>query len=126
VARRPVCAGLRRASWVYQGSFSKTLAPGLRLGFLACSADLLPWLTRLKQAADLHSCRLSQWLVQGQLEAAGQDARLTALADRYRARRDAFETQLRQHFSDLADWERPAGGLFFWLRLRQQLDTGAL
>src|SRR5690606_19870889 len=101
-------------------------APGLRLGFLACSADLLPWLTRLKQAADLHSCRLSQWLVQGQLEAAGQDARLTALADRYRARRDAFETQLRQHFSDLADWERPAGGLFFWLRLRQQLDTGAL
>lgn len=126
VDRRPVCAGLRQASWVYQGSFSKTLAPGLRLGFLACSADLLPWLTRLKQAADLHSCRLSQWLVQTQLEEAGRATRLHALAARYRSRRDAFEALLRQHFSGLADWELPSGGLFFWLRLRQALDTGAL
>ncbi|MBZ5703386.1 MAG: hypothetical protein LAN84_16255, partial [Acidobacteriia bacterium] len=51
----------------YQGSFSKSLAPGLRLGYLAASPQLLPFLTRLKQAADLHSNQVSQWLVLQQL-----------------------------------------------------------
>ena len=50
--RTPICARMKQASWIYQGSFSKSLAPGLRLGFLAASIDLMASLIRLKQAAD--------------------------------------------------------------------------
>ncbi len=124
--RTPVCARLERASWVYQGSFSKSLAPGLRLGYLAASADLLPYLTRLKQAADLHSNQVSQWLVLRELNDAGQGQRLAALAARDRERRDAFEVALRRHFGDLASWQTPPGGLFYWLTLNRSMDTRLL
>ena len=124
--RRPVSARLERASWVYQGSFSKSFAPGLRLGFLAASVDLMPYLVRAKQGADLHSNRSSQWLALQQLNDPGRVQRLHELAATYRAKRDRFEAALRQHFSGLAQWASPPGGLFFWLRLARPLDTGAL
>lgn len=124
--RTPVCAQLRLAPWIYQGSFSKSLAPGLRLGYLVASPELLPFLTRLKQAADLHSNRLSQWLVLQQLNDAAYAQRLRELADSYRQRRDAFEAALRRHFSDLARWQTPPGGLFFWLTLDRRIDTRLL
>jgi 2-aminoadipate transaminase len=124
--RTPVCARLQRASWIYQGSFSKSLAPGLRLGYLAASPDLLPFLTRLKQAADLHSNRVSQWLVLRQLNDPSREQRLAALAERYRQRRNTFEAALRRHFGDLASWQTPPGGLFFWLTLKHRIDTRLL
>ncbi|MFA6313387.1 MAG: PLP-dependent aminotransferase family protein [Sterolibacterium sp.] len=124
--RTPVCARLERAPWIYQGSFSKSLAPGLRLGFLAASPELLLFLTRLKQAADLHSNRVSQWLVLQQLRDPARGGHLEALAERYRRRRDAFEAALRRHFGDLASWQTPPGGLFFWLTLKRRVDTRLL
>lgn len=124
--RTPVCARLQRAPWIYQGSFSKSLAPGLRLGYLVASPELLPFLTRLKQAADLHSNRVSQWLVLQQLNDAACAQRLCELADIYRQRRDAFEAALRRHFGDLACWQTPPGGLFFWLTLNRCIDTRLL
>ncbi len=124
--RAPVCAQLRRAPWIYQGSFSKSLAPGLRLGYLAASPELLQFLTRLKQAADLHSNRVSQWLVLQQLKDPAHGGRLKDLADRYRQRRDDFEAALRRHFGDLATWQTPPGGLFFWLTLNRPIDTRLL
>lgn len=126
VERTPVCARLERAPWIYQGSFSKSLAPGLRLGYLVASPELLPFLTRLKQAADLHSNRVGQWLVLQQLNDPARGERLQRLAERYRQRRDAFEGALRRHFGDLARWQTPPGGLFFWLTLKRNIDTRLL
>ncbi|MBI3375694.1 MAG: PLP-dependent aminotransferase family protein [Betaproteobacteria bacterium] len=124
--RQPVCARVRRAAWIYQGSFSKSLAPGMRLGFLAASPDLFPYLVRLKQAADLHTNRISQWLALQQLEHPARAARLSALAARYSEKRDAFAAVLSRELEDLASWRIPPGGLFFWLRLRRPVDTREL
>lgn len=124
--RRPVCADIRHASWIYQGSFSKTAAPGLRLGFLTASADLFQNLVRLKQAADLHTSRLSQWIVLQLLQAPDRRRRLTAIADTYRRKRDAFAAALERHFGNLASWELPKGGMFFWATLTDPVDVNAL
>lgn len=124
--RRPVCAYLQKSPWIYQGSFSKTLAPGLRLGFLAASQMLVPHLVRLKQAADLHSNRLSQWLVLDALKHPDREARLAAIVEMYRRKRDTFDRVLHEYFSDLAHWEKPRGGLFFWLQLKVPIDTRLL
>lgn len=124
--RRPVCSFLKKAPWIYQGSFSKKLAPALRLGYLAVSPEFIPFLTRLKQAADLHSNRISQWLVLQQLNHAGREERLDKLVQHYRVKRDDFESALCKYFSGLAHWEKPAGGLFFWLKLNKKIDTRKL
>ena len=125
--RSPICGRLERASWIYQGSFSKTLAPGLRLGFLVSSPDLSVYLSRLKQAADLHSNRLSQWLVLQQLRSPGRTERLESVVSLYRRRRDYFAEALLRHLAPVATWDVPPGGLFYWLRLNNRTrDTRAL
>lgn len=121
--RTPVVAGMSGGSWIYQGSFSKTLAPGLRLGYLAASADLFGPLVMLKQAVDLHACRLSQRIVLDSLTDPRRAARLDRLRDFYRERRDGFEAALHRHFDGLATWDRPPGGLFHWLTLARPIDT---
>ena len=121
--RRPVCAGLKRASWIYQGSFSKTVAPGLRLGFLTASPDLFPHLARLKQAADLHANRISQWTVLQYLNDPGRPARLERIVDAYRAKRDRFAAAMTLHLEGMAQWRTPPGGLFFWATLTGAMDA---
>ena len=124
--RTPVCARLERAPWIYQGSFSKTLAPGLRLGYLVASPELMPLLVRLKQAADLHSNRVSQHVVLAQLCSPDRAERMRRVVDAYRRKRDFFAAALQRHFGDLARWQTPPGGLFFWLDLLAPIDTRAL
>lgn len=113
---RPVCARLERASWIFLGSFSKSFVPGLRLGFLVASPDLLAPLERLKQASDLHSNRLAQALVLADLRSPDRSRRLDDLRDRYRRKRDRFAESLNRHFPS-ARWTAPDGGLFFWAHL---------
>ena len=119
VATDPICSFLKRAQWVYLSTVSKILAPGLRLGCLACSEAFFPYLLKLKQASDLHSNRLSEAIVLNWLEdEAMMQARISELRSIYRAKRDVMAKSLDRHFTGLADWDIPKGGLFFWLRLK--------
>ena len=126
VNARPIVSRLQRASWIYTGTVSKTLLPGLRVGYLIASPDLFPHLLRLKQAADLHTNRVGQWQALQWLGTDRLKQHLGELRSYYRVRRDAFQSALETHFADLAEWNLPSGGLFFWLTLKQPLDTRKL
>jgi len=122
----PIVSRLRKASWIYTGTVSKTLLPGLRVGYLIATPDLFPHLLRLKQSADLHTNRVGQWQALQWLGTEQYREHLAELRDFYRVRRDAMQAALVEHFSELADWQVPQGGLFFWLKLKQPQDTRLL
>ncbi|TNB92266.1 PLP-dependent aminotransferase family protein [Pseudomonas jessenii] len=123
---KPIAGRLQKASWIYTGTVSKTLLPGLRVGYLIASPDLFPHLLKLKQSADLHTNRIGQWQALQWIGTEKYQQHLSELRGFYRQRRDAFQSALETHFSDLADWSMPQGGLFFWLTLKQPLDTRTL
>lgn len=123
---RPIVSRMQKASWIYTGTVSKTLLPGLRVGYLIATPDLFPYLLRLKQSADLHTNRIGQWQALQWLGSERYRGHLAELRSFYRLRRDAMQAALEEHFADLASWERPEGGLFFWLQLKQPLDTRTL
>ncbi|WP_202369624.1 aminotransferase-like domain-containing protein [Pseudomonas sp. MWU318] len=123
---KPIAGRLQKASWIYTGTVSKTLLPGLRVGYLIASPDLFPHLLKLKQSADLHTNRIGQWQALQWIGTEKYQQHLSDLRGFYRERRDAFQSALETHFSDLADWNMPQGGLFFWLTLKQPLDTRTL
>lgn len=123
---KPIAGRLQKASWIYTGTVSKTLLPGLRVGYLIASPDLFPHLLKLKQSADLHTNRIGQWQALQWIGSEKYQQHLSELRGFYRQRRDAFQAALETHFSDLAHWNMPQGGLFFWLTLKQPLDTRTL
>jgi 2-aminoadipate transaminase len=123
---RPIVSRLKKASWIYTGTVSKTLMPGLRVGYLIATPDLFPHLLKLKQSADLHTNRIGQWQALQWIGTEHYRNHLLELRSFYRQRRDLFQAALHKHFSDLADWNEPQGGLFFWLTLKQPLDTRTL
>ena len=127
VDRTPLCARLRESdSWMYMGTFSKTGIPGLRVGYIVASADMHPYLVRLKQSTDLHTNRIGQWWCARFINARDYPAHLERLRAFYRERRDAMQAALGRHLGDLAEWTPPNGGLFFWVRLKGGGDTRAL
>ena len=111
---------------IHLGSFSKVLAPGLRLGFTVSPMPVHQLLVQAKQAADMHSSTLAQHLVLDLLNTGMLDAHLDSVRARYRVGRDAMAQALHTHMRDLATWRAPEGGMFFWLKLVPQIDTAAL
>jgi 2-aminoadipate transaminase len=112
---------------VYLGSFSKVLAPGLRLGFLVAPHAIFPKLLQAKQAADLHSPSFNQRMVVDVLRDGFLDRHVPTIRALYRRQRDAMLAALEREMAGLdVQWTRPTGGMFLWLRLPAGIDTVAL
>ncbi|WP_295642197.1 PLP-dependent aminotransferase family protein [uncultured Methylibium sp.] len=111
---------------IYLGSFSKVLAPGLRLGYVVAPPPLYPKLLQAKQAADLHSPGYNQRVVHEVVKDGLLDHHLPRVRARYAAQRDAMAAALRAHLPAATEWSTPQGGMFFWLRLPAGLDAMAL
>ncbi len=109
---------------VLLGSFSKVMAPGLRLGWLRAPAALRRACVVAKQAADLHTPTLNQLAAARYLT--GLDAHVARVRDVYRERRDAMLAGLAQALPEGSTWDRPTGGMFLWARLPEPYDTTAL
>lgn len=112
---------------VYLGSFSKVLAPGLRLGFLVAPKHLYPKLLQAKQAADLHTPSFNQRLVSTVLKTGFLEQHIPAIRQRYKMQFAAMQSALTHHMAGLdVSWNQPRGGMFLWLRLPEHVDATAL
>ncbi|MET7292461.1 PLP-dependent aminotransferase family protein [Streptomyces griseoloalbus] len=111
---------------VLLGSFSKVMAPGLRLGWLRAPEELRRACVVAKQAADLHTPTLNQLAAARYLTDRNLDAHVTRVAGAYGARRDAMLAGLTDALPAGSTWTRPEGGMFLWARLPEGHDTTAL
>ena len=102
---------------VYLGSFSKVLAPGLRLGFLVAPKSLYPKLLQAKQAADLHSPGFNQRMVAEVMKDGFLAHHVPTIRALYKSQRDAMLAALAREMPDDVRWNKPAGGMFLWARL---------
>lgn len=120
--------GYRLGNVIYLSSFSKTLAPGLRLGWMVAPAEVIAKLVQLKQGADLHTSTLTQMLAFAVARGGFLDQHIHHLREVYRERRDVMLAALAEHFPATTGvmWTHPAGGLFLWLRLPEGLDAAVL
>jgi len=111
---------------VYLGSFSKVLAPGLRLGYVVAPRVLFPKLLQAKQAADLHTPGFNQRIVHEVIKDGFLERHVPTIRARYKAQRDAMRAALEQHLPAGCRWNTPVGGMFFWIELPRALDATAL
>ncbi|MCX4764100.1 PLP-dependent aminotransferase family protein [Streptomyces sp. NBC_01275] len=111
---------------VLLGSFSKVMAPGVRLGWLRAPAQLRRACVVAKQAADLHTPTVNQLAAARYLAVSDLDAHVARVAGVYRERRDAMAAGLADALPEGASWELPEGGMFLWARLPSSYDTTAL
>ncbi|MGX1512052.1 DNA-binding transcriptional MocR family regulator [Streptomyces collinus] len=111
---------------VLLGSFSKVMAPGLRLGWLRAPAGLRRACAVAKQAADLHTPTVNQLAAARYLADRDLDAHVTRVAAVYGERRDAMLAGLADALPSGSVWTRPEGGMFLWARLPDGYDTTAL
>ena len=105
------------------GSFSKVLAPGLRLGYVVGPRAAIDLLARLKQATDLHTATLTQHVVARVLRDGLLDAQLPRVRRLYASRAAAMLAALRAHMPDGVRWTEPQGGMFVWLTVPAAVDT---
>jgi len=118
-------ASEERGEWVYLGTVSKILAPGLRVAWLATSVPALyERLVTAKQACDLHTGTLAQRIVAHVVRQGDWlDRHVAQLIAVYRQRRDVMLSSLQTHLPAGARWTRPDGGLFLWVELDRRVDT---
>lgn len=102
---------------LYLGSFSKILAPGLRLGFMVVPKALVTKAAVVKESTDLESSAVTQNVVSRVLGSGMLPGHLEKIRDTYRERRDALLEALERHLSEVAVWTRPRAGMFVWLEL---------
>jgi 2-aminoadipate transaminase len=111
---------------LYLSTFSKTLAPGLRLGWIVAPPDVIAKLVQLKQGADLHTSTFTQIVAYEVARDGFLDEHVKLIRRVYRERRDVMLQTLQEFFPSEVTWTHPKGGLFLWITLPKGMDCQKL
>jgi len=117
--------GIDNTRTIYCGSFSKTLSPGLRVGWVCAAAPVIRKLVLIKQAADLNSSTINQ-IAMATVAEAVFDTQVDKIRKAYRARRDCMLGALERNMPDGVTWSRPEGGMFIWVELPATVNSADL
>jgi len=118
--------GYMEGNVVYLGTFSKTLAPGLRLGWVVAPVEIIDQLVMAKQGVDLHTATFNQMLAWELVKDGFMDEHVRVIRRVYGERRDVMLAALERYFPDGCSWTHPEGGLFLWARVPEWIDTAEL
>jgi 2-aminoadipate transaminase len=108
---------------IYLGTFSKTLTPGLRLGWIICPEVLMQRFVQAKQGADLHTSTFVQYIANDICQRGLLKPHVKQLRETYKERRDTMLDALAEFWPEGSSWTHPQGGLFLWARVPEPLDT---
>ncbi|MDR3517611.1 MAG: PLP-dependent aminotransferase family protein [Azospirillaceae bacterium] len=117
--------GVDHGRVIYCGTFSKTIVPALRVGWIVGPRSVIRKLVLTKQASDLHSSTLNQ-MVMHEVASRTLMAQVGNIRASYKARRDAMLSALERYMPDGVTWTRPEGGMFIWVTLPDGFDSGVL
>jgi 2-aminoadipate transaminase len=112
-----------RGNVIYLSTFSKTLAPGLRLGWVVAPPEVIGKLVQAKQGADLHTATFNQFVVYEVSRAGFLDRHIQLIREVYGQRRDLMLAAMDRHFPAEVNWTYPQGGLFLWGTLPSYMDA---
>jgi len=118
--------GFTLGNVIYLSTFSKTLAPGIRLAWIVAPEDVIGKLVQLKQAADLHTSTFNQYVAYEVARDGFLDQHVKLIRQVYRERRDAMLQALHEYFPPEVTWTRPQGGLFLWVTMPEGTDSESL
>lgn len=113
----PVKAYDRYERVIYLGSFSKTISPGLRVGFALAPSAIMEKLVIGKQATDVHTCNLAQAIIYEFCSRGLLEPHIESLKKQYRRKRDLMLELMESCFPPEVKWNKPQGGLFIWVQL---------
>jgi len=123
---RPIKADDAHGRVVYLSSFSKTLAPGFRVAWIAASGSLASRLEMAKQAEDLLTGSLDQRMIYEACRRGVLERQLPVLRQHYARKRDVMEEALRREIGDAVTWPKPKGGFFLWVTLPREIDASQM
>ena len=108
------------------GTFSKTLVPDFRIGWMRANEKYLKVFQSMKENTDLQSPKFFQYIVANMMKNGDLDLHVKTLIKNYKVKRDAMVTALNREFGDLIEYEIPSGGMFFWIKFNDKIDTMSL
>lgn len=118
----PICTMIPERT-IYLGTFSKTLAPGLRLGWIVCPEKLMTRFIQAKQGCDLHTGTFVQHVADDICQRGFLKAHVKRLRKEYRERRDTMLDAMEEFWPTGCTWTRPLGGLFLWAQVPESINT---
>lgn len=111
---------------IYLGTFSKTICPGLRTGWMIAPPTVINRIALEKQYVDLHSNNLSQWLLHLFLQEGVLDGHLATIRKEYKKRRNAMANSIQRHCNSNLDFSLPTGGFYLWCKLQTGVTSSLL
>jgi 2-aminoadipate transaminase len=124
--RLPTLHSMNPEGVVHMGSFSKVLAPGLRVAYLIAPEGLHRKIVQAKQAADLHTPSFTQRMVYEVIKDGFLDQHIPLIRKLYGEQCQVMLDALKQYFPPSVTWNAPQGGMFIWVKLPAQIDAMAL